>query len=442
MLSLVPQLHSLVDGGASRTTTQLRQLGVEPAEHSVTVAVSVVSTSPARVLLAKTLIDMLLRLDPLVGRVIIATKGMDEEGLVSELSTNVPLSVEYGSWSNQYSIDIGESTGYHDLVVDGAGWMAALNETVNVNDDGNPIGALATAALGAAEVFKAAFSLTYPDVASTLQFENWNGSFSLFSYRYGGSSPAISPISIDTTLVGVGGVGAGFLRAIAALGPLVTGFLKLVDADVLNTHNLNRVSYATVEAAKAQKSKILEAERWVREYCPNLIVNGFRETFNQYRSRLSPRREDRRYDVMVTALDKDEARWTAQRDLPRVLIDGSTGRDMVARLERVEFGKYGCLGCTRRSLPSQIQGDCGSQPDERAPSLSFVSAYPGILAAGEVIKEALGLEGLRGQFDHVFRYGPNPDAKRIPAIRDDCMIQCSRSSKIEQYGRKYPVRTI
>jgi hypothetical protein len=168
------------------------------------------------------------------------------------------------------------------------------------------------------------------------------------------------------------------------------------------------------------------------------MVTEYQERFDQYRHNVGARREDRRYDVVVTGLDSDQGRWEVQRELPRILIDGATGRDMVARVERVEFGRYGCLGCTRRSAPVEEPVDCDASPDEHAPSLSFVSAYPGILAAGEVIKEAMGAGGLRGQFDHMFRYGPNPEATSTLAIRSDCHARCDRPSKVEQYRRKYP----
>lgn len=128
-----------------------------------------------------------------------------------------------------------------------------------------------------------------------------------------------------------------------------------------------------------------------------------------------------------------------QRDLPRILIDGATGRDMVARVERVEFGHYGCLGCSRVPAPT-VAGqpvDCDAPPDDCAPSLSFLSGFPGILAAGEVIKEAQSGGGPRGRFDHVFRYGPNPDLVSTPGFRADCTVGCQRESKLAQYRRKY-----
>lgn len=66
-----------------------------------------------------------------------------------------------------------------------------------------------------------------------------------------------------------------------------------------------------------------------------------------------------------------------------------------------------------------------------------MSSFPGVLAAGEVIKEAMGTGSLRGQFDHIFRYGPNPDLIGMPAIRSDCRVGCSRPSKLRQYREKY-----
>jgi hypothetical protein len=70
---------------------------------------------------------------------------------------------------------------------------------------------------------------------------------------------------------------------------------------------------------------------------------------------------------------------------------------MVARVERVEFGRYGCLGCSRRPIDAGgTDGRCDAAPYPCAPSLSFLSSFPGILAAGELIKEAMGTGQLRG----------------------------------------------
>ena len=113
---------------------------------------------------------------------------------------------------------------------------------------------------------------------------------------------------------------------------------------------------------------------------------------------------------------------------------------MNIRVERVEFGRYGCLGCTRRTSapPVDAPQNCDAPPDVRAPSLSFLSSFPGILAAGEVIKESMGTGQLQGGFDHIFRYGPNPDMQATPAVRSDCTVECSKVAKLRQYQAKYP----
>jgi len=440
MLSLVPKIHDLVGSSASRTVAQLHEWGIEPGDRRVTISVVVDPlVSPGRRLLARALIDMLLRLDPLVGAVIIDAPGMNEEAIGRELALKLPVEIGPADIGADYSIGVGAGPGTFDLTVDGAGWLAAIGNVVDVEDDGNPIGPLTGAALATGEAFKWAFGTMYPDITSVREFVPWTGAFSFFSYSEDAVSPPISNVNIDTTLIGVGGVGAGFLRAIATLGEQVSGALVMVDNDILTVDSLNRVSYATLAGVKAGKSKVIEAEAALRHACPNLDVSGRRMTFDTYK-RLTPRREDRRYDIIVTGLDDDAIRRDVQRDLPRVLIDGSTGRDMVARVERVEFGRYGCLGCSRPPMPDASDGaeHCDDPPDVRAPSLSFLSSFPGILAAGEVIKESMGFGSLRGRFDHVFRYGPNPDLVGMPGFSDDCLVGCRRPSKIDQYQRKNP----
>jgi hypothetical protein len=443
MLSLIPKLHDLVGSSASRNVAQLRELGVEPADRYARIAVIVSpDPTPGRRVMAAALIDMLLRLDPLVGEVIVSAPGMDEDGIASELQTKMPLVVRAGAESPDHSIGIGvaDSTSV-DLAVDAAGWIAAIGQAADAEDDGNPVGPLAGAALTAGEAFKWAFAAIYPERAALLEMTPWSGAFSFFSYQHDSVSPPLPHVRIATTLVGVGGVGAGFVRTIGALGPGVSGSLDLVDADALTTDNLNRVSFATLQGAMAGTAKVVEAEAMLRRLCPALTVSGHPVTFDTYKQR-TPRRADRLYDVAVTGLDDDQIRWEVQRDLPRILIDGATGKDMVSRVERVEFGEYGCLGCSRRPTPrpATARVDCDAPPDSHAPSLSFLSSFPGILAASELIKEAMGIGNLRGHFDHVFRYGPNPDLIGMPAIRSDCQVGCSRSGKLTQYREKYPGR--
>ena len=383
MLSLVPQLHSLVGSAASRNLSQLRGLGVEPADRSVRIAVVVEpSPTPSRWLMATSLVDMLLRLDPLVGEVVLDAPGMDEEDLRTDLAARLPLTVGDAAGSVDYTIGIGAGVTTADLVVDAAEWVVAIGEPTTAADDGNPFGPpLSGAALAAGEAFKWAFGTLYPEQAALLEMTPWRGAFSFFSYDVDGASPPLHNVRIATTLIGVG---AGVIRTIAALGSGVSGTLTVVDGDVLTTDNLNRVSYATLAGALAGTAKVVEPEAFLRQRCPKLAVSGYKETFDTCKAR-TPRRADRIYDVVVTGLDDDQIRWEVQRDLPRVLIDGATGKDMVARVERVEFGRYGCLGCSRRaaSVATGVPAAWDAPPDRTRPASPRLQSWvKGLSVAG------------------------------------------------------------
>src|SRR5260370_5263869 len=103
MLSIVPKLHDLVGSSASRTVSQLRGLGVDPSDRQVRIAVTVgPSARPAQRLLAETLVDMVLRLDPLVGEA-----GIDapiENALVAALITRLPPVVTDAMAAPDFSI--------------------------------------------------------------------------------------------------------------------------------------------------------------------------------------------------------------------------------------------------------------------------------------------------------------------------------------------------
>jgi hypothetical protein len=391
------------------------------------------------------LLDSVLRLDPLVAEV--RLNGFDER-VVSELERRLPLEIGGSPSGNvDYAIGVSVPAAESELVIDAAGWLVDLGG--NIDDQPgllNPIGPLAAAALGAGETFKALFGLSYPDAVATRRFEAANGRFSFFDYTHDGGSPAITPVRIDAFLAGAGGVAAGTIAALGQLGPQISGSLRLIDYDLLDSDSLNRVSYARWASAVSQASKVGEAKFYLDARLPNLDVTAHPESFSDFKRQFAPRRSERRYELVVTALDDDDVRHEVQRELPRVLIDAATGRDANCRVERVLLGEWACLGCTRRPPPpptggGEEDGECGSFPDEHAPSVSFLSALPGILAAGELLKQAQGGAGsLRGAFEHIFTYGPNADLTHQMAPSTSCAIGCGKPSVLGAYRTKYPHR--
>lgn len=440
-IALRPHLHrGLVATGDSRTIAQLERLGLPPGDkpRGAIITISLPSgPGPSRRLLAAALLDYMLRLDPLVGEV--RVEGFDP-AVAEELGARLPLEiVNSGSVHADLSIAVGGGAG-NDIEVDAGGWVCSLGGQLAFEEEAitNPLGPLAGACLGAGEVFKALFAASYPE--SGRRFRTAEGLFSCFNHD-AAHGPALEELEIDAHLLGLGGVGAGVVRVLAALGPKVLGSLALIDRDRLDLTNLNRVTYATLASARAEEPKADVAAAHLRAACPELLVDPRAEDFDAYRRSLSRKRSDRTYDVLLTALDNDDARHEAQRELPRVLIDGSTGGDFNARIERVVFGEWGCLGCTRQAPPPVVPnpGGCGSIADPRAPSVSFLAAFPGVLAAAELMKEALGGEAsLRGEFQHIFHGGPNPDLQVEPARREDCLIGCADGSPVlDAYKRKY-----
>jgi molybdopterin/thiamine biosynthesis adenylyltransferase len=441
-LALRPRLHhELVAAGDSRTLAQLEHLGVPPGEEPAGAVVTIslpANAGPSRRALAAALLDYTLRLDPLISEVRIS--GLDA-AVAEEIATRLPLEiVEPPATRADLLVAVGAST-EADLVLDAGGWVASVGEELSYEEEPvfNPLGPLAAACLGTAEVFKILFARAFPDAKGARRFLPAGGRFSCFDYDEA-PGPGLERMRVDAFLLGLGGVGAGAVRVLGELGPHLGGDLALIDHDRLDLTNLNRVTYATLSEAHAGALKVDSAARHLRAACPNLKVIPRADEFDRFKRSLAPKRGERRYDVLITALDDDEVRHAAQRELPRVLVDGSTGRDFNARVERVVFGEWGCLGCTRRGGPAvrEDPDGCGNITDPRAPSLSFLAAFPGILAAGELIKEALGGEAtLRGEFQHIFYAGPNPDLRSEPARRADCLVGCSDAEWLDAYREKY-----
>jgi molybdopterin/thiamine biosynthesis adenylyltransferase len=441
VVSLRPLLHELVSDEESRTLRQLEALGVDVAVKPKGSVVSIEvapDASPARRLLTNATLDYVLRLDPLVSNVRVS--GLEDAEL-AELAERVPFEPT-AEEPFVYTIAIGGSSSGADLVVDAHGWLASLGHVLDQPEEAivNPVGPLAAAALAAGEVFKALFALSYPNAPLTRRFAGAAGTFSCFDYSFDGANPALEPFTLDAFLIGLGGVGAAVVRTLGELGSNLRGQLRLIDADKLSTDNLNRVLYARLKAAVDRDPKADEAKLYLDTRLPNVAVSKHQESFDEFKRKFARRREDRRFDVVITGLDKDEARHEVQRDLPRVLIDGATGRDANLTVERSVIGEWGCLGCTRQmAAPVDPDTECDDPPDNRAPSLSFVSGLAGTLAAAELIKETLVPDlALRGSFDHIFIYGLNPDLVSEPAFSSTCRIECQNPVRLRVYKEKYP----
>ena len=446
--SLRPRYSELVRD-KNRNEAQLRLLlGTRDFSLSPTsILVRSRLDSPARAILTRNLVDLLVRLDPLVIEVGLETP--DNERCIGDLRERFPVQVEPSArtdWTQVISVGGDCEKGF---LVDADGWSAYLGRNASGNDDSNPIGALVAACLAAGEAFKRLLVESFPDTTVSKRLVlSKSLTFSALTYDSRVDSSPIQDVSIDATLVGAGGVGAGVVQTFLELRDKISGSLRVVDHDRLGAENLNRHLYARIgEATASPPSFKVDSVARALEQCENLRTDPVPTDFGTLKRRLSPRRNERVYRLILAAVDSDISRTELQLELPCNLLDGATGSFANCRVERVDFLDGECLACRAAVQPATTSperegaladlGECGRLSGSPAPSLPFLSMLPGVFMAGEVLKDSLApARSLRGYFEHVFLYPPNPSNAGMPAKSRRCTIHCDSPAMVRAFKEK------
>lgn len=234
------------------------------------------------------------------------------------------------------------------------GWLARVSSgpTSLPTDCGqvNPIGALAAASLGVAEVFKRLVRLK-PSRGTLLD----GLSFSLYSYRTGEVDPGPSlpvGLTLDLLLVGAGAIGNGIAYLLAQLP--ASGAVWVVDKQTFGDENLG--TCILIGPANVGKSKTLAAETVLR---PRYDVQGFSEDLTTFQQRLGKGMPYPR--LIVGGVDNIEARHEIQKLWPDIAIDGAIG-DFMCQVSRHPWGEdTACLICLFRQPPSEAAERVASQ---------------------------------------------------------------------------------
>lgn len=212
----------------------------------------------------------------------------------------------------------------------GAGWHDVAVPPWPRDSQGNPLGAMVAACLGASEVF--AWLLGRPGKTKQL---------SAFSYTT--DDPLDPPhISVDTplslghiALVGVGAVGMGVCAGLSYFHRLA-GHVHLVDPDVVEMTNLNR--YVGSYSSNLGQSKVtVAADRLSRT---GLNTSQHLNTFHRARAHALPDR----ISTAVVTIDNVEDRWNIQASLPRLILNGATAETLLS-VSRHDFLEDACLAC-------------------------------------------------------------------------------------------------
>ena len=269
----------------------------------------------------------------------------------------------------------------------------------------------------------------------------------------------------------------------------------LIDPDDVQWSNLNRYVCATAADAEANVCKVEVAKRLLETGRDNMKVVTFPKSYDEFRE-LSL---NRKYDLLISAVDNNETRRLVQRDLPKVILNAGT-LESIYSISRVELGRSQCLICsdpkgehelhllnavadltgiptnaieqlrrtndvfkeehiqtildhTKKSSTFPIPQLGTRFPDwlhnykaelglVRCPELNMpiplTNILAGILLAGEVIKDKYFYEHrLKSQFDHDIFCLPMGELHRSIPPTSECPF-CNNKDVLQKYYEKYP----
>lgn len=232
------------------------------------------------------------------------------------------------------------TTGRNDLpwtVVNSNGWLARVSSLGRpIPSDcsqTNPIGALAAACLGVAEVFKRLIALRHERGALGPGM-----SFSFFDYRESENPGPELPreISIDAVLFGVGAIGNGIVYLLSVLP--VKGRLATVDQQAFQVENWGTcfaIGPGDLGMAKAQ---------WASNYLHSQLETGWLcGSVEDYVAKCGKTFPFPR--LALNGLDNIPARRAVQALWPDQIIDGAIGPTLCEVTLHPWEGDLSCLRC-------------------------------------------------------------------------------------------------
>lgn len=216
------------------------------------------------------------------------------------------------------------------------GWIIYLNEHAGCGPwDPNIIGSSTAAGLIAAEAFKRML-LTIPVryelpiyPVERLIFSTWD-----YGLVVGDNPPLPETINVNgVVIVGLGGIGAALVAAASSL-PRLSGTLTLVDKDDIDDTNLNRF----LVARHGETGTKVDLCRRALDF--HAYVETRYEWFDEFISKVGDQ-----HALVIVGVDKDKVRRQIQATLPRVILNGGTSDTASFRVSRHDFIHGACLSC-------------------------------------------------------------------------------------------------
>ena len=278
--------------------------------------------------------------------------------------------------------------------IDSDCWIAYFNKpSLHTCQSSNPIGAGVAACFGVCEVFK--------KLIPTQNYHQQMDSFSFSALDYSLNKPDAENPPLPKTIklgsvqvVGIGAVGSAVIAFLDFLP--IEGELELIDKEKINISNLNRYFIATTDDVSMPRAPISRSQDKVtigQQYLSHkkgIRVSSFFSSYEKYVEAYGRGKAD----VILPLVDNNSARHVVQLNMPHLSIYGTTGGWMfsVSRQKAIEDDCIICRHPDREThdLPCGVVEIAQQQPKkEEKPvnaAVSFVSALPGILVAGELVK--------------------------------------------------------
>lgn len=385
------------------------------------------------------------------------------------------------------TLSIGPDTEGSDIQVAGTDWEAYVNhEEAQLDAKRLPFGPLLASSLGVAEVFKHLLIEYYPgETESAVKLAD-DLVFSPLDLGRSHVDPSEAvpqgPIGIGRVwIAGLGGGGSASLYALTAT-PNLSGVVAGIDNDDLEESNGNRHLYATRDQLRDGTAKPAAAADFVEDTDGTFQFEPVKATLPD------PLRETEEHpDMLLSMVDTIPARRSIQQWYDGPIVEAGVGGQVEYSLLRVWPGKGMCLGCKhpydsqereRRAArtwgldPQRVAelGESGSkvtpemvaslaqvqqrdtsnfeeligQPFDEvqrevdcgelgldlrpgfSPTLPFLTAMPGFLAAAEVVKRVLVQEAqLYNRYRHNLLWVPDPELREFREPRENCAVGCA-----------------
>jgi hypothetical protein len=264
----------------------------------------------------------------------------------ADLARTINSGCEFGPPSrlvNTLSWRGGEPTAAR-VTLSAEGWNLSIDGSDPAPARANPLAAMAAAALGIGELFRALFADLLPHGRS----EPSPYAINLLTLADASPAPAV-PDSVElgtVHLAGCGAIGQAFVAALRELR--VTGTLVAVDHDLLDEGNLQRY--------------VLSASADVNTAKPGLIaraLGGHGLTVETVDGRWG---EDERtgpgQQTVISALDSKQGRIELQAGLPREIFNAWTQPEDTGVSRHQAFGSDPCLACLgwpKHARPNESQ---------------------------------------------------------------------------------------